>query len=86
MAPEEVRETLRQQPFEPFRLVMADGEGYAIRNPDLLLIGRRSAIVGLTGDNQPFYERTVKIDLFHVLRLEPLEARPQSRSNGDTQS
>jgi hypothetical protein len=87
MAPEEVRDTLRQQPFEPFRLVMADGQGYEIRHPDLLWIGKRAAMVGLTGEpGQDLWERSVKIDLFHVLRLNPLEVRPQSRSNGDTQS
>ena len=80
MAPEEVRETLRQQPFEPFRLVTTDGTGYEIRHPDLLWVGRRSVMVGLTGDpGQTFYERAVRIDLLHVMRLEPLvSASPPS--------
>ncbi len=74
MAPEELREAL-QQPFEPFRLVMTDGQGYDIRHPDLLLVGRRSAVVGLTGDpGKTFYERTVKVDLLHIIRLEPLQS------------
>ena len=30
MVPEELRESLRQQPFEPFRLVLTDGVGYEI--------------------------------------------------------
>src|SRR5207249_4891820 len=36
MTPQELRDTLRRQPFEPFRLVMTDGAGYDIRHPDLL--------------------------------------------------
>jgi len=83
MAPEELRETLRRSLFEPFRLVMTDGTGYEIRHPDLLMVGRRSLIVGLTGDPaQTFFERSVKVDLLQVIRLEPLEAIPPSSKNG----
>jgi hypothetical protein len=85
MSSEELRDALKQQPFEPFRLVMTDGQGYDIRHPDLLLVGRRSATVGLTGDpGQTFYERTVKVDLLHVIRLEPLEALRNPPSNGSS--
>jgi hypothetical protein len=78
MLPNELRETLKQQPFEPFRLVMTDGTGFEIRHPDLLWIGQWSAMVGLTKQpGQIFYERAVKVDLAHVIRLEPIEARPQ---------
>ncbi len=74
MAPEELREAL-QQPFEPFRLVMTDGESYEIRHPDLLWVGRRSAMVGLTGEpGRTFYERSVRVDLLHIIRLEPLQS------------
>jgi hypothetical protein len=82
MTAEELRDTLRQQPFEPFRLVMTDGMGFDVRHPDLFLVGRWSATVGLTGQpSQTFYERTVKIDLQHVIRLEPLEVAPSSPRN-----
>jgi hypothetical protein len=75
MIPQELRDALRQQPFEPFRLVMSEGEGYDIRHPDLLWIGQWTAMVGLTGDPaKTFYERAVKVDLAHVIRLEPLAA------------
>ena len=49
MAPEELRDVLRHSPFEPFRIVMTDGAAYDIRHPDLFWIGRRIAMVGLTG-------------------------------------
>jgi hypothetical protein len=86
MSPQELRDTLRQQPFEPFRLVMTDGTGYDIRHPDLLWVGRRTAMVGLAGHPaQTLYERAVKIDLLHVIRLEPLEATPPSTHNSPSQ-
>ena len=83
MVPEELRDVLRQKPFEPFRLVMTDGEGYDIRHPDLLWVGQRTAMVGLTGDpGKTFYERSVKVDLSHVIRLEPLASLRQPPQNG----
>lgn len=83
MAPQELRDALRQQPFEPFRLVLTDGVGYEIPHPDLLLIGLRSATVGLTGtQGQTFYERTVKVDLLHVVRIEPIQSPSSASANG----
>lgn len=74
MTPEELRDTLRQQPFEPFRLVTTDGARFEIRHPDLLWVGQRTAYVGLTGQpGQTFFERAVKVDLFHIVRTEPAE-------------
>jgi hypothetical protein len=49
MAPEELRDVVRHQPFEPFRLVMTDGVAYEIPHADLLMVGRRTATVGLLG-------------------------------------
>jgi hypothetical protein len=74
MSPEELRDSLKHEPFEPFRIIMTDGSGFDIRHPDLLWVGKRSAMIGLTGQaGQTFYERSVKVDLFHVMRLDPLE-------------
>ncbi len=81
MAPEDLRDFLSKQPFEPFRLVMTDGVGPDIRHPDLLWVGRRITMVGLTGEpGQTFFERAVQVDLLHVIRIEPLQPAPQSQS------
>jgi hypothetical protein len=83
MTPELLRDALRQQPFEPFRPVRRDGASYDIRHPDLLMVGQRTATVGLTGQpGQTFYERTVKVDLLHVVRIEPRPATPAPPTNG----
>src|SRR5579884_1686769 len=86
MTPEELRDTLRERPFEPFRLVLTDGASYEIRHPDLLWVGQRTAYVGLTGQpGQTFFERAVKIDLFHMIRTEPVGA-PTPPGNGSPTS
>ena len=87
MAPQDLRDALRQQPFEPFRLVMTDGKSFDIHHPDLLLVGMQAAVVGLTGEpGQTFFERTMKVDLWHVIRIEPIEAPTRQPSNGPQQS
>ena len=85
MSPEELRDCLRQQPFQPFRIVLTDGAAYDVRHPDLLWVGQRTAYVGLTGDvAQTFFERSVRVDLFHITRVEPLEHTSNSSANGSS--
>ena len=87
MSHEELRNSLRQQPFEPFRIVVTDGTGYDIRHPDLLWVGLRTAYVGLTGKpSQTYFERSVKIDLLHVMRIEPLDSANAPTKNGPPKS
>jgi hypothetical protein len=83
MTQEELQSAARRQPFEPFRLLLTTRTTYDIRHPDLIMVGKRSAIVGLT--NEPggtAYDRTIKVDLFHVVGIEELPAPPSSSANG----
>jgi hypothetical protein len=83
MTPEELRDTARRQPFLAFRVVMTDGAVFDIRHPDLIWVGRRSAMIGLTGQpGQEFYERSVQVALLHVIRLEPIALESQPPPNG----
>lgn len=64
---------------------MSDGQGFDIRHPDLLWVGQWSAMVGLTGDpGKTFYERSVKVDLAHVIRLGPLASATSPPKNGSS--
>jgi hypothetical protein len=79
MPPEDIRERLQQRPFVPFRIVLSEGKTYEIRHPELLFLGKRSAVIGLT-DNpaDTLYDRYVTVALLHITRLEPLDAHPVS--------
>jgi hypothetical protein len=82
MTQEEVREYARRQPFEPFRLILTTGAAYDIRHPDLIMVGRRSVVIGLTVDpDGTAYDRTLKVDLLHVVGVEELPAKPHG-ANG----
>jgi len=82
MTQEELHEVARRQPFEPFRLILTTGATYDIRHPDLIMVGRRSAIIGLTNkEDGTVYDRTIKVDLLHVVGIQELSVPPTS-SNG----
>lgn len=83
MTQEEVRDYARRQPFEPFRILLTTRATYDIRHPDLIWIGRRSAMIGLTNDpNGTAYDRSIKVDLLHIVGIEDLPATPPPSSNG----
>jgi hypothetical protein len=75
MAPEEIATALRRQPFVPFRMTLTEGSTYEVRHPELCMIGRRSAIIGTTSRDDPdrLFDRSVTLDLLHIVKLEPLE-------------
>lgn len=77
MTQEELQQAARRQPFEPFRVILTTGATYDVRHPDLIMVGRRSAVIGIT--NEPTgtaYDRTVKVDLLHVVGIEDLPVAP----------
>jgi hypothetical protein len=85
MTQEELQEAARRQPFEPFRVILSTGATFDIRHPDLIMVGRRSAIIGIT--NEPggtAYDHTLKVDLLHVVGVEELPVSPPPSSNGPT--
>jgi len=40
MNPDEIRELLRRDPFEPFRIRLTSGDAYEIRDPNSVALGR----------------------------------------------
>jgi hypothetical protein len=79
MTQEEIQAVARHQPFEPFRLILTTGATYDIHHPDLIMVGKRSVTIGFT--NEPggtAYDRTIKVDLFHVVGIEDLPTLPPS--------
>ena len=66
---------IKQRPFFPFRLVLTEGTSYEVRHPEQIMVARDSAVIGLPSQpEQDFFETTVLVDLFHVVRLEPMPA------------
>ena len=72
MPPEELERHLR--PFVPFRIQLSTGETIDVRHPELVMVGKRSAIVGISNEPTPRYDRAVTIALLHIVRLDELSA------------
>lgn len=82
MTQQELQDAARRRPFKPFRLVVTTGATYDVRHPDLIMVGRRSAVFGVTTNpNGTVYDRTFQVDLLHIVGIEELPVSPQS-SNG----
>ena len=86
MRQNELHEVARRQPFEPFRLVISTGTTYDIHHPDLIMVGERSAIIGIPRKpNGTAYYHTIKVDFLHIVGIEELSASPPPPStNGPT--
>jgi len=82
MTHEELHDVARRQPFKPFRLHLTTGETYDVRHPDLIMVGRRSAVIGIAkARGGTAYDRLFQIDLLHIVGAEDLPAR-SNRRNG----
>jgi len=78
MRPDDIRSHLR--PFEPFRIVTT-GDTYDIRSPEMVLVGTGAVIIGIPPEpTGHFFERTVRVSLLHIVRIEPLEV--SAKGNG----
>ncbi len=82
MRTEDIREYVRRQPFQPFRLTLTDGRTYEVHHPELVMVGRSTVAVGLPrpNDPEPVYDRLVTISLLHVMQVEAL-ASPAPPAN-----
>ena len=65
-------ELLSQQPFQPFRLVMSNGEQYEVRHPEMAMLTRTDILVG-TDESEDGVPAEFRIcSLLHVATIEPL--------------
>jgi len=76
MRPEDVREHIVAEPFEPFRIILSDGATFDIRHPELCIIGRSSLHLVIPDRKHPWMaDRVSHCSLIHVTRIEPIDAR-----------
>lgn len=78
MNPEEIRELLRRDPFEPFRFRLTSGDSYDIQDPNSVALGQRRVFVAFAdADRQAFFP------YLHIAVIETLAhgegRRPEER-------
>ncbi len=81
MAPQDLESELNKEPFQPFRIVTTTGKTCDITITDrpLLLIGKRTVIIGLrVSETDPYVDRHEVVSWVHIVRLEPIPTSQQS--------
>ena len=79
-----IRDLTRQKPFQPFVLQTSTGETYTVRHVEGFLLATDHIIIGLLKNEAgQDYERSVSIDLDHVVRLERLPIPASPKGNGE---
>jgi hypothetical protein len=82
MRPDDIRDLLRRQPFQPLRLVLTDRTAYEVRHPELVSVYRSTLRLVLRGGTpQVPDERVVIVALLHIIRIEMIEAAASPSSN-----
>ncbi|MBW3599336.1 MAG: hypothetical protein KY475_18965 [Planctomycetes bacterium] len=71
MRAEHLRELVRRQPFEAFRVYTTDGKSYEIHHPDQVIVLRSRFVIGVGGSNG-VAEHLEHIALAHVVRVEEI--------------
>jgi len=58
-----LREALRQEPFEPFAIRLADGRSLPVRHPEFVAVGQRRAVVIGENDSWSWIEPLLIVSL-----------------------
>jgi hypothetical protein len=83
MTAEQIREHLRKQPFQPFRIHMSDGSSYEVPHPEFAWVTRREVMIGVPATSSVIPEGAVYCDPLHITRIELLpETKSRRRRNG----
>jgi hypothetical protein len=72
----EVRDYLRRQPFQPFRVCLSDGTEHRVFNPDWVFVTKNCVMVGTGDESEVIPSKVVYCDPLHITRLELVEPEP----------
>jgi hypothetical protein len=76
MTIQEIQRLLSAQPFDPFRVLVADGRTYDVRHPENIAMGGKGRLIAIGLDDDSF----VTLDLLLVTGIQ----RPIPRRQGRT--
>jgi hypothetical protein len=81
MTSSDLQKLVGQKPFVPLRIYISDGTLHHVRNSELIWVGTGMAVLVVPipdqGDSdKPLIERTIHIDLRHIVKVETEAAQP----------
>jgi hypothetical protein len=67
----------------PVRIVTSAGQTFDVRHPDLIMIGRRSLMIGTASPQNPsVYDQVTRVAILHVTTLEDLPTPSSPAGDG----
>jgi hypothetical protein len=73
MTPEDLRLLVKRKPFKPFRITMATQEAFDVPHPELLIVGRSIAALGIGASGaEPIPEHIIWLDLDQIVHIQPI--------------
>ena len=80
---EVIQKKLKEQPFQPVRILMSSGERYDIYHPDLVVVGKQRLFVGTASEDNPsFFEQSSMLSILHITAIEDLATPIPAGKNG----
>jgi hypothetical protein len=81
MTSTDLQKLVAQKPFVPLRIFASDGTMHEIRHRELIWVGTGMAMLVVpladqTDTDNPLIERTIHIDLRHIVKVETEAAQP----------
>jgi hypothetical protein len=81
MTSSDLQKLVGQKPFVPLRMYVSDGTMHEVRNRELIWVGIGMAVLVVplpdqTDADKPLIERTIHIDLRHIVKVETEAAQP----------
>jgi hypothetical protein len=82
MRPDDVMGLVRKRPFVPLRIHMTDGRAYDIQHPEMIIISRSQAMVGLQPNSKTgVIDRIERCGLNHIVRIEEMKVASSESSS-----
>lgn len=72
MRQHEIRDAIRKQPFQPFRIHLSNGQVFDIRHPEFALLTRSSVHVVVPETDNGEFDHVIQCDLIHVVAMEQI--------------
>jgi hypothetical protein len=81
MTSADLQRLIGQNPFVPLRMYVSDGTVHEIRHREFIWVGTGMAVLVVplpdeTDADKPLIERTIHIDLRHIVKVETEAAQP----------
>jgi hypothetical protein len=76
MRPNEIEKHRRKTPFQPFRLILSNGQSYEVRHPEMIFVSRTNVIIATAIGEDNIVEDTIFCDPIHVSNIELINGEP----------